>query len=135
MGDQKKEKWDCESILTTYSTLYNRPKLIKEDRIRVCSKTGIPKDILGKSGLTEGALKKLNRQNADTHIAVRRMVGSETDEDYESEDCDDAQTISSRISAISFRNKHETPEEKKARKIAVKELKKERRVEKKANTT
>ena len=133
--DKKKEKWDCESILTTYSTLYNRPKLIKEDRIRVCSKTGIPKDILGKSGLTESALKKLNRQNADADIPVRRMVGSESDEDYESEDCDDAQTISSRISAISFRNKHETPEEKKARKLAVKELKKERRVEKKANTT
>ena len=133
--DKKKEKWDCESILTTYSTLYNRPKLIKEDRIRVCSKTGIPKDILGKSGLTESALKKLNRQNADADVAVRRMVGSESDEDYESEDCDDAQTIASRISAISFRNKHETPEEKKARKIAVKELKKERRVEKKANTT
>ena len=24
-----KERWDCESILSTYSTLYNHPKLIR----------------------------------------------------------------------------------------------------------
>ena len=35
--DKKKEKWDCESILSTYSNLYNRPKLITEDRIKVSS--------------------------------------------------------------------------------------------------
>ena len=55
--------------------------------------------------------------------------------DSDSFECDDTQTIASRISAISFRNKHETPEEKKARKEAVKELKRERRAEKKANKT
>lgn len=26
----EKEKWDCESILSTYSNIYNHPKLIKE---------------------------------------------------------------------------------------------------------
>ena len=49
--------------------------------------------------------------------------------------CDETQTIASRISAISFRNKHETVEEKRARKLAVKELKRERKAEKKANTS
>ena len=28
--DERKEKWDCESILSTYSTLYNHPTTIKE---------------------------------------------------------------------------------------------------------
>ena len=44
--DKKKEKWDCESILSTYSTLYNRPKLITDDRIKVS--IGIRTDEQGK---------------------------------------------------------------------------------------
>lgn len=133
---EKKEKWDCESILSTYSNIYNRPKVITENRIKVCGKTGIPKNVLGKSGLTESALKKLNRMNNEaSSLSLRPKGGSETDNDSDSLECDDTQTISSRISAISFRNKHETPEEKKARKEAVKALKRERRAEKKANTT
>lgn len=43
-------------------------------------------------------------------------------------------TLASRISVLSIRNRHETPEEKKARKLAIKEFKRERRIEKKANT-
>lgn len=27
-----KEQWDCESILSTYSNLYNHPKLIEEPK-------------------------------------------------------------------------------------------------------
>ena len=42
-------------------------------------------------------------------------------------------TLASRVSVLSIRNRHETLEEKKTRKNAVKELKRERRVEKKAN--
>ena len=38
------------------------------------------------------------------------------------------------MTALSFRNRHETPEERKARKSGMKEIKKERRAEKKANT-
>ena len=30
------EKWDCESILSTYSNLYNHPKLISEPK-KVCT--------------------------------------------------------------------------------------------------
>ena len=73
--------------------------------------------------------------NEPSVVSLKTKGGSETDDDGESSECDDTQTIASRISAISFRNKHETPEEKKARKNAVKELKKERRAEKKANKT
>ncbi|KOB66735.1 Uncharacterized protein OBRU01_20817, partial [Operophtera brumata] len=45
-----KEKWDCETILSTYSTLYNHPKIIEEPKkpkkIQIHAKTGIPKDVL-----------------------------------------------------------------------------------------
>lgn len=32
---EDKEHWDCESILSTYSNLYNHPKLISEPKVRV----------------------------------------------------------------------------------------------------
>ena len=33
--EEQRDKFDCESIITTYSTLYNHPKLIKEPSIKV----------------------------------------------------------------------------------------------------
>jgi len=111
-------KWDCESILSTYSNIYNHPKLISErktyDKIELSSKTGIPKNTLGR-GLTAAALKQLDLENEDARD-------------------DDMRSVASRISQISIRYKHETKEEKSARKAAVKEFRRERRVEKKANT-
>ncbi|KAJ8931610.1 hypothetical protein NQ314_015472 [Rhamnusium bicolor] len=60
----EKEKWDCESILSTYSNIYNHPKLIsepKETKIIIDKKTGIPKNILDSNKLTTKALNKLKR--------------------------------------------------------------------------
>ena len=31
---RKEEKWDCESIISTYSNMYNHPKLIEEPSIK-----------------------------------------------------------------------------------------------------
>eukprot|EP00095_Tigriopus_kingsejongensis_P011082 maker-scaffold545_size140784-snap-gene-0.20 protein:Tk11082 transcript:maker-scaffold545_size140784-snap-gene-0.20-mRNA-1 annotation:"ltv1 homolog" len=109
-----RDKWDCESILSTYSNIYHRPKLISEPskRIVISGKTGMPKDALG-LGLTQGALKQLDR---DTGL-------------LDVETC----TLASRVSTLSIRPKHETMEEKRARKKAFQEHKRERRVEKKAN--
>jgi len=112
------EKWDCESILTTYSTLYNHPKVISERSnkpapITISAKTGVPKDVLGR-GLTASALKRLDM-----------MTGVDME--------DDLATVRSHISLLSVRNKHETNEEKATRKAAVKEYRRERRIEKKAN--
>merc|ERR1712192_202552 len=107
-----REQWDAETILTTYSTLYNHPKLISEPKklgpIQLSSKTGIPKDTLGR-GLTSAALKQL---------------------DMENNAMDDEDDLKSRMTECSMRPKHETKEEKKARKT---EVKAERREEKKAN--
>uniref|UniRef100_A0A8C5L7X2 Protein LTV1 homolog n=1 Tax=Jaculus jaculus TaxID=51337 RepID=A0A8C5L7X2_JACJA len=51
-----KEKWDCQSICSTYSNLYNHPQLIKYEpkpkQIHRSSKTGIPLNVLPKKGLT-----------------------------------------------------------------------------------
>merc|ERR1711935_977360 len=118
------DNFDCESILTTYSTLYNHPKLITEKSIkpiRVSGKTGIPKDVLGK-GLKSAALKQLDMENERFEHQHRR-----------GDDVVETMTLASRVSELSFRNKHESIDEKKARKLAVKEFRKERRVERKAN--
>jgi len=113
---EKLDKWDCESVLSNYSTLYNHPKLISErkpDHIKLSTKTGIPKNVLGR-GLTAGALKQLDMDNGVVE--------------------DDLVSVRSKMSEFSIRPKHETLEEKKARKIGLKQVRKERREEKKANT-
>jgi len=124
---EPEDRFDCESILTTYSTLYNHPKMISEPSIkpiRINPKTGIPKDVLGKTGpgLTSAALKQLDREN-DRFESLQNNCQNDVE----------TMTLASRVSELSFRNKHESQEEKKARKLAVKEFRKERRVERKAN--
>ena len=124
---EPEDRFDCKSILTTYSTLYNHPKMISEPRIkpiRINPKTGIPKDVLGKTGpgLTSAALKQLDREN-DRFESLKNNCQNDVE----------TMTLASRVSELSFRNKHESQEEKKARKQAVKEFRKERRIERKAN--
>ena len=43
-----KEKWDCESVLSTYSNLENHPSLIEEsvNKIKLSKKTHLPLGIL-----------------------------------------------------------------------------------------
>lgn len=124
---EPEDRFDCESILTTYSTLYNHPKMISEPSIkpiRINPKTGIPKDVLGKTGpgLTTAALKQLDREN-DRFESLKNNCQNDVE----------TMTLASRVSELSFRNKHESQDEKKARKQAVKEFRKERRIERKAN--
>ncbi|XP_037545919.1 protein LTV1 homolog [Nematolebias whitei] len=103
------ETWDCETIISTYSNLYNRPKVIEEPAkpkpIRVSSKTGIPLDVLPPRGLTTKQAERMTRIN-DSDLP--------------------------RISTQP-RHKEESTEERRTRKQAIKEERKERRAEKKAN--
>uniref|UniRef100_A0AAY4AFG9 Protein LTV1 homolog n=1 Tax=Denticeps clupeoides TaxID=299321 RepID=A0AAY4AFG9_9TELE len=103
------DKWDCETIISRYSNLYNRPKVIGEPAkakgIRVSSKTGIPLDVLPKRGLTAKQVEKMERIN-DSDLP-RACTQS--------------------------RSRGETREDRKVRKQAIKEERKERRTEKKAN--
>lgn len=115
--ENKKERWDCESILSTYSNLYNHPKIIddgpkqkKSDRlgdgtIRLSAKTGMPLGVLPAPGPTK---KQLERQELDEYrlplVFTPRKKGQK-----------------------------ESKEEKKDRKQAIKAERKIRRIEKKVN--
>ncbi|KAM4584624.1 protein LTV1 homolog [Odontesthes bonariensis] len=103
------EKWDCETIISTYSNIYNRPKVIEEPQkpkpIRVSNKTGIPLDVL----TTRGSAAKLLECKTKTSDSEQPHMSSQP------------------------RSKEESKEEKRARKQAIKEERKERRAEKKAN--
>ncbi|CAG9863624.1 unnamed protein product [Phyllotreta striolata] len=113
-----KKKWDCESILSSYSNIFNHPKKIvepKSGKIRINKKTGIPNDVFTKNGLTVRTLDKLNQQND--------LLESKSIPDH-----------TSQLSMLSQRSKHETPEDRRVRKQKLKEYRKDRRIEKKLNT-
>jgi len=117
------EKWDCESILSTYSNLYNHPRTItdppRRKKIAVDPSTGLPREFNNRDrGLTSKALKE--------HDRGRNGV-KELDDDM------DTRTLLTSISAISMRLPGETSEERRERKKALKELRRERRIEKKIN--
>ena len=119
------DRWDCESILSMYSNLYNRPKLITESinkhpqRIQINQKTGIPIGVLDKPGITAKKLAKLDAMNLESETG---------DKDTRS-----VRSSVSRLSELSVRNSNETPEQRRQRKLALKEYRRERRAEKKAN--
>ncbi|KAL0861353.1 hypothetical protein ABMA27_008906 [Loxostege sticticalis] len=126
MEVEPKEKWDCETILSTYSNLYNHPKLIEEPKkpkkIQINAKTGMPKDVLGNDNkLTMKSLAKFNAQH--------EVSDSNSDDDGRTH----AESVLSTLSVLSIRPKDESAEEKKERKRLLKEYRKERRIEKKAN--
>ncbi|VVC28623.1 Hypothetical protein CINCED_3A022932 [Cinara cedri] len=97
----EEKKWDCESIISTYSNIYNHPALIKDSpiqKIRINPRTGIP---ILQQRLTAQALKSLD--NNDTLKSSSKSVISA-------------------LSSLSIRPKDETPEEKLKRKKALKEF-------------
>ncbi|KAI0673590.1 Low temperature viability protein-domain-containing protein [Trametes maxima] len=110
--DDKKDSWDCETILTTYSNLENHPRLIKArnnnpvPKIRLDPKTGLP--------FVEGR-----------PTMPPEPKPSETDVG------DDSERMSICPLVTITRSKNETSEEKRARKQAVKAERQARRSEKK----
>lgn len=126
-GGEKKKKWDCESILSTYSNIYNHPKLIdvpskrKLAKIQVNPKTGLPKNVFEddqKGKLTVKSLAKLANDEERTTSGPKSLC---------------AESVISTLSVLSLRPKDETPEEKRERKKLLKEYRNERRIEKKSN--
>lgn len=125
-GDKQK-KWDCESILSTYSNIYNHPKLISEPRrkksiIEIDPKTGVPLHTLGTGAgkLTTKALAKLDAETdaKESEVGPKSLC---------------AKSVMSTLSVLSMRPKDESVEEKKERKKLLKEYRSERRIEKKTN--
>jgi len=107
----KSDREDCETIISTYSNLYNHPTLIKEEnikKVRLDPKTGLPIESIHK-GLSKQVLKKLPDDEKVTKESVKSTTSSYA------------------------RMKDETPEERRLRKQTVKLERRERRNEKKAN--
>jgi protein LTV1 len=121
-----KKKWDCESILSTYSNIYNHPKLIevpsnkkKSSQIKINPRTGIPMNVLEQpEKLTVKSLAKLNSEQVKTSTGPKSLC---------------AESVLSTLSVLSLRPKDETAEEKRERKKLLKEYRSERRIEKKGN--
>jgi protein LTV1 len=125
--DENKKKWDCESVLSTFSNIYNHPKLIEvpsKKKIQINPKTGIPKNVLNADQggrLTEKTLAKLNSEQTEStsgNAGPKSLC---------------AESVLTTLSVLSIRPKDETPEEKRERKKLLKEYRNERRIEKKAN--
>ncbi|KAJ7654726.1 Low temperature viability protein-domain-containing protein [Mycena rosella] len=120
--DDRKDRWDCETILTTYSNLENHPRLIRARdsdarkkpmaKILLDPRTGLP------SVVTDGDAKPKPKG--------RVSFASDSDDTDSSED--DARP---RVETVK-RDRNESKEDKKARKAAVKEERQTRRADKKA---
>jgi len=128
--DTPDKKWDCQSVLSTYSSAYNHPKLIDEPRrakskLVINPKTGMPMNVFNGEN-DQLTLKSLAKLNADT------MNSGDDKEAGPKSLC--AQSVLSTLSVLSLRPKDETPEEKRQRKKLLKEYRLERRVERKSNT-
>ncbi|KAM5531348.1 hypothetical protein V8D89_014993 [Ganoderma adspersum] len=110
--DEKKDRWDCETILTTYSNLENHPRLIQArgdkavPKIRLDPKTGLP-----------------------SMVEERPSKGQQGPPDSSATD---GEEDSRPVRVTVTRPKNETTDEKKARKQAVKAERQARRSDKKA---
>lgn len=124
-GNDDEDKWDCQSILSTYSNTYNRPKLISErnsntGKIRISKKTGLPIGVFD-SGSGKLTMKALAKLDAEQERVPQNAAGR-------------AESVISTLSTLSIRPKEETPEERRQRKKMLKEYRRERIGERKANT-
>ncbi|KAI0375462.1 LTV-domain-containing protein [Pilatotrama ljubarskyi] len=124
--DDKKDRWDCETILTTYSNLENHPRLIKArntkpvPKIRLDPKTGLPSVVEEHMKQPQADSSATDEENEDhRRTSYAGYTGSGTD-------------LLTAVRVTVARKKDETPEEKKARKQAVKAERQARRSEKKA---
>lgn len=138
-GKQPKPQYDCESILSTKSNLYNRPKYVDESKTLLKNQKNqkiMSKIQLNKMGLPMGpgaSFKQLKKaQQTMDKNNNKTEAGSETDSLNNSGDNMSQMTsLTVLLSEASVRNKNETPAERKQRKQLVKELRKARREERK----
>lgn len=127
---KEKNNWDCESILSTYSNLYNRPKTISEPSKKKLKKKDDDDDASSVSSRTVKDDKIKLSAKSGLPIGVLPAVGP-TNRQLEAMDYDGLTRLRT---APTLRPEDESAEEKRQRKKAVKEERRERRMEKKANT-
>lgn len=103
--NRRQNRVDCESILSYNSNLYNHPKLIVEQRRRAASQATNKMEV--DDDLDQRSRSEVSRSIASTRATV--------------------------LSKLSIRPKDETPEDRRARKRALKAYRNERRKERKQN--
>jgi protein LTV1 len=110
--------WDCESVLSLRSNLYNHPGTITEPgRSRKAPPSGLIR--LNKDGIPMGVLpSKYAQRQQDDEEAIAAAAAA-------------AEEKKKAAAAVTERKKGETAEEKRARKNAVKEMKRDARATKK----
>lgn len=104
---QRENRVDCESILSYNSNLYNHPKLIVEPRKRKTSSQNSTNNQMDVDDLDQRSRSEVSQSIASTRATI--------------------------LSKLSIRPSNETPEERKARKKALKIYRQERRKERKQN--
>ncbi|KAF8831918.1 Low temperature viability protein-domain-containing protein [Lentinula edodes] len=123
IDEEKKDRWDCETILTTYSNLENHPRLIRVrhskpvPKICLDPKTGLPSVI-------DATSKPASKHTSKIKKDFDSFANESDDSPYE----DTSPQLSEKVT----RPRNEDPESKKARKAAVKARQAERRADKKA---
>ncbi|KAI8816229.1 uncharacterized protein EV422DRAFT_546605 [Fimicolochytrium jonesii] len=121
--EKVRDMWDCETVLTTYTNVYNRPRLIAETgtngkaprRIRLKGKMGMP--------VVEDA-------KSQTELAAEKTT--KLGEKTENADGSGAESDTEPLNRGTARPRTETPAERKMRKQEVKAERRNRREEKKA---
>ncbi|CAG8472264.1 2048_t:CDS:2 [Paraglomus occultum] len=118
-GKNKREAWDCQSILSTYSNLENHPTLIREERyrkIKIHPKSGMP------------IIEKMENVSA---ISKEEAKNGYTDSLSDSEDS--IESVEPRVNRGIARSRGEAADDKKKRKETVKAERRARRAEKKSH--
>jgi protein LTV1 len=135
---EPRDRWDCETIVSTYSNLENRPAVLDGGAARrprpgapssAAGAAAMPAQIrLGKTGLPVEFVPS----RAKAAAATGGDSGSDSDEDGSDGGADVGPGAAWRADT---RRKGETAEEKRARKTAVKEGRREARAQKKETKT
>ncbi|KNC79020.1 hypothetical protein, variant [Sphaeroforma arctica JP610] len=141
--------WDCETIVSTYSNIYNHPTLIKESHTRSRRRKGAEgdgeKEVLGESSVPvaegesveietgKGSGKGVGNVIVEVDVKVKgnKDVGDSPDEDAASDSGNESGEDEEPLNKGQKRDKTESKAEKKARKAAVKQERHARRANKK----
>eukprot|EP01059_Diplonema_ambulator_P001664 TRINITY_DN1140_c0_g1_i1.p1 TRINITY_DN1140_c0_g1~~TRINITY_DN1140_c0_g1_i1.p1 ORF type:complete len:422 (+),score=139.31 TRINITY_DN1140_c0_g1_i1:110-1375(+) len=140
--DTHEDKWDCQTVLTTLSTLENHPTIIaaEKGRIKINPRTGT---LVRQNKLTTKNLNTLG--SASALEALREGEAQQEGDSDESdagsnvregdEESDGEESLITVIDTTVKRNKNETADEKRERKKQLKAEKKEMRTAKKSLKT
>ncbi len=145
-GEAARERWDCDTIVSTYSNLENHPSVIDggvprqgrgrgaASRAGTDAAAGAPALIrLGQSGMpVDFVPTRAKKEEAGGAGAGAGAASSDGSEDSDEEGADGGRGAAWRVET---RRKGETAEEKRARKAAVKEGRRGARAHKKETKT